>query len=205
VKLILVRHGETMWNRENRVQGFTDVALSDLGRLQAERLGLCLRDEPLDAVHCSTLQRAYDTASAIARHHDLPILTDPDLRELNQGDFEGLTFAELRDRYRAFLKQWITDPGSVTMPNGESLQGVQDRAWQAIRGIVAEDRDALVVSHGFTIMSILCRIQGIELNEFRRAQIDLASRTHVEFAGGKGTVVLFNDTTHLKDLCPPVR
>ena len=201
MKLILVRHGETIWNRENRVQGFSDIELSDVGAGQAERLASCLRDERIEAIYCSTLKRAYETARAISQFHCVPIQAEEDLRELNQGDFEGLTFPELREKYMPFLKQWITDPGSLMMPNGESLTELQQRAWRVIERIVGEGKDTLVVSHAFTIMTVLCRIQGLDLSQLRQAHVDVASRTFVEYENGVGTVVLFNDTSHLKD--PP--
>lgn len=202
MKLILVRHGETLWNREHRVQGFTDIVLSETGRRQAERLAVCLREEKIDAIYCSNLQRAFETARVIGRFHALPIHVEAGLRELNQGDFESLTFLELREKYRSFLSQWITDPASLVMPNGESLGALQDRSWRVIDRIIAAGRNTLVVSHAFTIISILCRIMELSLNEFRKAQVDVASRTCVEFSNGVGKVVIHNDTSHLRDLCP---
>jgi broad specificity phosphatase PhoE len=202
VKLILVRHGETLWNKEHRVQGFTDIALSKTGKRQAERLAHCLQGERIDAMYCSTLQRAFETARAIGRFHALPIYVEADLRELNQGDFESLTFVELREKHLPFLKQWITQPGSLTMPNGESLGALQQRAWRVVDRIVADGRNALIVSHAFTIIAILCRIMGLSLDQFRQAQVDVASRTCIEFNDGVGEVVLHNDTAHLCDLSP---
>jgi len=122
LKLILVRHGETLWNRENRVQGFSDIELSDLGIMQAQRLAQCLKDEKIEAIYASTLKRAHRTAEIIGSYHEVGIEADADLRELNQGDFEGFNFRQLRDQYGSFLKQWITDPGSMVMPNGEPMR-----------------------------------------------------------------------------------
>ncbi len=80
MKLILVRHGETLWNKEHRVQGFTDIALSETGKRQAERLAVCLRDERIDAIYCSNLQRAFETARVIGQFHALPIYIEAGLR-----------------------------------------------------------------------------------------------------------------------------
>ena len=88
---------------------------------------------------------------------------------MDQGVFEGMTFKELMAHDRDFLKQWKANPASVTMPNGESFRDVQERAWPVIEKIIAGSEDALVVSHNFTIAAILCKVQNISLNEFRKA------------------------------------
>ena len=90
MNLILVRHGETDWNRTGRCQGISDVVLNDNGRKQALELGLCLKGEKISAVYSSDLARAMSTAEEIARHHGLTVEIDSDLREMDQGDFEGL-------------------------------------------------------------------------------------------------------------------
>jgi len=203
LKLILVRHGETLWNRENRVQGFSDIELSDLGIQQAQRLAQCLKDEKIEAIYASTLKRARRTAQIIGSCHGVGIEVDADLRELNQGDFEGFNFRQLRDQYGSFLKQWITDPGSMVMPNGESLNDLQVRSWRVMERIIEGAKNTLVVSHAFTLMAILCRIKEIEINRFREVHVDVASRSFVEFENGRGTVTLLNGTDHLKDLTPP--
>ncbi|MBN1613818.1 MAG: histidine phosphatase family protein [Deltaproteobacteria bacterium] len=200
MKLILVRHGETLWNRDNRVQGFTDIELSDLGIRQAQRLAESLKDEKIEAIYASTLKRAYHTAEIIDSYHGVGIETDTDLRELNQGDFEGLNFRQLRDQYSDFLKQWISQPGTMVMPNGESLRDLQDRSWQVMERIISGSKNALVVSHAFTLMATLCRIKGIEIDRFRELHVDVASRTYVEFEDGRGTITLLNGKDHLKDL-----
>ena len=98
MQLILIRHGETLWNKEGRVQGTSDVELSVAGKKQAELLALSLKDHPLKDIQ---IHRG--------------------LMEMDQGDFEGFSFKELMVGEKEFLKKWITDPVSVKMPNGESL------------------------------------------------------------------------------------
>jgi len=200
LKLILVRHGETLWNRENRIQGHTDVELSDHGRKQIEKLAHAMQEEKIDIIYSSPLKRAYDTARAIARFHKMDINVEGDLRELNHGDFESLTVQELKQSHGAFVRQWMEDPASVVMPNGESLSQVQKRVWTVIRTIVDHSKDALVVSHGMAIMTILCEVQGLSLSQGRDVFVNMASKTVVEFENGRGTVLLLNDTSHLNDI-----
>ena len=197
MELILVRHGETAWNREGRVQGSSDIDLSDVGAHHARRLALSLKDHPIRAIYASPLVRARKTAEIINRYHDAPLHLEPGLMEMDQGDFEGLTYTELMARERDFLRSWIADPAFVRMPNGESLAELQARAWPVIDGILQRSADALVVSHSLTIASILCKIKQISLSDFRSVHVDPASRTLVRFADGSSEIVVLNDRSHL--------
>lgn len=200
MKLILIRHGETLWNRENRIQGHTDVELSDLGRLQVEKLSLSLKKERIEAIFSSPLRRAYETAQAIARFHNLNISIEENLRELNHGDFESLTLQDLKEQHESFLKKWKEDPASVVMPNGESLFQVQERVWETIKTIIHSEKDTLVVSHGMALMTLLCKIQNLSLSKGREVFVTMASKTVVQFDDGKGVITIFNDASHLNDM-----
>jgi broad specificity phosphatase PhoE len=200
LKLILVRHGETLWNRENRIQGHTDVDLSDHGRIQIEQLALSLKGEAIHAIYSSPLKRAYETAQAIARFHDAGIRIEQNLKELNNGDFESLTLEELKEKHHEFVKRWMADPASVVMPNGESLSQVQSRVWDVIRLILETSMDTIVVSHGMAIMTILCKVEGLSLSQGRNVFVNMASKTVVEFENGQGIVKVLNDTSHLNQL-----
>jgi broad specificity phosphatase PhoE len=192
MELILVRHGETIWNREGRVQGFSDIDLSDVGVHQARQLALSLKDASILSIYSSPLIRAEKTARIINEYHHAPISIEPGLMEMDQGDFEGLTFQELMACEKVFLQKWMSDPASVQMPNGESFVELQERAWKVIEGIVAKSGNALVVSHNFTIAAILCKIKNISLSEFRKVCVDTASRTIIKFENGVASIELFN-------------
>jgi broad specificity phosphatase PhoE len=197
VKLILVRHGETVWNREHRVQGMTDIALSERGRVQAAHLARCLMNENIDRIVSSPLKRAYETAMIIKQFHEAEVETERDLRELDQGDFEGLTFDELRTRHEGFLRRWSADPGATVIPNGESLDDLQVRAWNVMEKLMQASCTTLVVAHNFTITTILCKIQNIQLCQLREATVETASQTVVEITGAKLHITMLNDTSHL--------
>ena len=201
MKIILVRHGETIWNRDGRIQGITDVGLSDLGIEQAKKLAFSLQDEKLDAIIASPLERAYETARLIGTYHDLTIEVEKDLRELDVGELEGLTFPELRVRHPEFLGKWMLDRASVVMPRGESLLEVQERVWPVMQRIIENTENALIVSHNFVIVAILCKIQNLSLSHTTKMRIGVASKTHIDFKNGTANIVLFNDTAHLRD-CP---
>jgi len=199
LKLILVRHGQTVWNREKRAQGVSNIELNEYGRAQAECLALSLLDEGIDSIVSSPLKRAIQTAEAINRFHHLPIDTQDGLMELNMGDFEGIALGRMLNDHEDFLKQWADDPASIVMPGGESLAELQRRAWGAVERIIAKPGTTLLVSHNFTIMTILSMIKGVDIAHFRQFHVDVASKTVVNFAGERGDIVIFNDISHLKD------
>lgn len=198
MKLILVRHGETIWNKEKKIQGITDIGLNEKGIEQAEKLAYSLQKEELDAIITSPLRRAYDTARAIGKYHDIAIKVEEDLQELNAGELEGLTWPEL-NRYPEFLAKWKLDNASVPMPKGESLVDVQNRVWPVIQRIIETSQNALIVSHSFVIITILCKIQNLHLSHSANFRIGAASKTCVNIENGSGTVLCFNDTEHLCD------
>ena len=199
MKLILVRHGQTVWNREKRAQGISDIELNEYGRAQAECLALSLRNEGIDRIISSPLKRAVHTAEAINRFHHLPINTEDGLMELNMGDFEGMVLGKMLNDHENFLKQWADDPASVVMPQGESLAELQRRAWGAVERVIAEPGTTLLVSHNFTIMTILSTIKGVDLAWIRQFRVDVASKTVVDFSEERRDIVIFNDISHLKD------
>ena len=199
LKLILVRHGQTVWNREKRAQGISDIELSEHGRSQAECLALSLRDEKIDRIISSPLKRAVETAEVINRFHQLPIHTEDGLMELNMGDFEGIALGRMSHDHEEFLKRWVDDPASVVMPGGESLADLQRRSWGAVQPLIGKTGTTLLASHNFTIMTILSMIKGVDLAGIRQFHVDVGSKTVVNFVEERGDVLLFNDVSHLKD------
>lgn len=198
MQLILIRHGETLWNKEGRVQGSSDVELNETGLEQARRLAFSLQGEPIGTVHTSPLKRAFRTAEIINSFHSKRIEVHSDLVEMDQGDFEGVSFKELMAGEKDFLRRWISDPASVRMPRGESLADVQNRAWRPIEKMIAVGENALVVAHNFTIAAILCRFRNISLNEFRSVCVDNASKTLIRIEDGHTSIETINDVSHLK-------
>ena len=200
MKLILVRHGETQWNRENRVVGFAGIGLNDEGRKQVKRLALALKEERVDVIYASPLSRAWETAQEVARYHDGEVKADDAFKEMDAGELDGLTYEDMRDRYGELIKQWLSDPAFVIMPGGESLANVQERAWLAVEKIREKHPDdvVMVVSHNFVILCIICKALGLDLSQFRRLRPHVASISILNI-GRRGTsLVLFNDTCHLE-------
>jgi broad specificity phosphatase PhoE len=200
LRLLLVRHGETIWNHQRRCQGFSDIPLSAAGEEQAKNLARALKPVPLDAVISSDLVRAKRTAEFIAEPHQIMIKTDARFRELNQGQLEGKNITEMLADHPALLKQWMENPADTVMPEGESLSKLQARASSAINEIAANypDHTVAVVSHNLCILTIVCKIINLNLNDFRRLRIDNASVSEIEFSSRGPILNRINDIHHLK-------
>jgi 2,3-bisphosphoglycerate-dependent phosphoglycerate mutase len=157
-RILAVRHGETAWNRDTRIQGHTDIALNEQGRWQAERLAQALRDEPIHAVYASDLSRAFDTAQAVARVHGQPVQVHKGLRERCFGAFEGRTWAELEADWPAESLAWRKRVPDFAPSGGESLLQLQARVVQAVTELAARHpgEQVLMVAHG-GVLDILYR------------------------------------------------
>ena len=173
--------------------------MNHTGRKQADEVAKSLEDVTISAIYSSDLRRATDTALEIAKYHNLSVEIDPDFREMNQGNFEGLTFVEIRNSYSHLLSEWKINPESVRIPGGETLKEVQDRAWRGVRRIMGRHMNGTVVtvSHNFTIITLLCRFMGIELTNFHTFKIRAASKNVVLIRDGNFRVEIQDDTAHL--------
>ena len=200
-RIILVRHGETEWNRSRRIQGSnSNISLNETGRQQAESLALRLKSEPVQAIYSSPLQRTLDTAQAIARHHQLEVQLEPDLREFDLGELEGIKIEDLNKGYREILL--INSQGEILprVPGGESLKEVQQRVWSTVQRLVSQHPDGLivVVSHYFALLTIICHGLNLPLLEMARLRLDASSMSILTFDGQFPRLLLFNDTCHLE-------
>ena len=155
----LVRHGQTDWNLEGRLQGQLDVPLNETGREQARQLAATLRGKRFDAIYCSDLLRARQTAEIIAQVVNLPIRLDKRLREISQGQFEGMLFSEVVMKFENALADRNRDPVYSRLPEGESVAEVAARVRDCIDDIAClESREpVIVVSHGLALATILCQ------------------------------------------------
>jgi len=186
VQIILVRHGATDWNLQGRCQGSSDRDLSDVGIRQAEQTAERLSDEGVVAVYSSGLQRARQTAERISRPHNLPVLIEDAVRELDHGELEGLTFNEIKSTYGDFLVRWRSEPAEICVPGGERLADVAERAWNGLNQIVRRHVEAerlVIVSHNFPILGIVCRVTGTHLNEYRTFHLDPGGIARLAYDG----------------------
>lgn len=160
-KVFIVRHGATDWNHTKRAQGHADIPLNAEGRDHARRAARELADEEIAAIYSSDLQRAYDTAKAIADAHGLEVQADPRFREIDQGEWEGLDNDEIRRRWPLL---WGPHRHYSTRPGGESPQQVRARSLAALKDAIAAHPDGaiVVVSHGGTIRWLAAEALGYD-------------------------------------------
>ncbi|MBW3549527.1 MAG: histidine phosphatase family protein [Proteobacteria bacterium] len=200
MKIMLARHGETPWNAEGRYQGQEDIALSPVGEAQARGLGERLGEVAISRAVASPLSRARRTAELALGDRAAILTTDPGLMEIAHGTWEGLLASEIRVRDPGRLLAWRDAPDTVSMPGGESLQQVIDRAWPALARAcdgLGSDDTLLLVAHDAVNRVLLCRVLGIPLSRlwsFRQAPTTLnllegADIDHLE-------VVRLNDCSH---------
>ncbi len=205
MRLLLIRHGETDHNAGGIALGREDVALNATGRAQARSLAAAVQADrwpgPIAAIYTSPLQRALATAEPIAEALGLAVEPEDDLIEMDVGEAEGLSFAELRERHGGFLRAWRSDEvADLPMPGGESLRQVQDRAWAVVERLRSRHADATVavVSHNFVILTLLCKALGLPLANFRGVKHDLAAVALLEIGEERHTVLAMNDRCHLR-------
>ena len=199
-RVYLVRHGETVWNANMRFQGHADIALTQSGREQAEALSKRLSGKNFHAVYSSDLIRAYETAVILAEPHGLQVHKRPNLREINFGKWEGLTYKEIIDQFGESARKWWDNPSITRIPGGEKLTEVAERCYRALKLIVEDHQgqELLLVAHGGTIRCLVSSVLGIDLNQYWRLRLDNTALNIIEFPEwGKGILVLYNDTNHL--------
>ena len=202
MRLILVRHGETEWNWQNRIVGHTEIALNETGRKQAALLAQALRNEQPSAIYASPLQRTRETAAEISRVLGVQVKFDDALKEIAAGDIDGLTFEEVAERHSDFFQHWMRGDPSLRLPGGESFMDLRNRTWPFLQHIVSEhiDGEIIVVSHTLAIMSIIAAALGMATSDFRRIRLNIASISILEFKDGNASLLLFNDTCHWNGL-----
>ena len=194
-----MRHGETYWNEEKRVQGGnSDIELNDRGREQARKLASFLKNEPIAAILASPLQRARDTAEAIASYHQVPVEIDPRLTELKVGELEGLSLSDWSITFSHYLMQWWQGNESIRLPKGESLVELQQRVWGVIEDLLRgyKDKTVVIVSHYFVTLVIILTALDLPLAQFIKFKVDPGGISILEFRDFGARLLVFNDTSY---------
>jgi len=200
VRLIVVRHGETFNNVEDRFTGQSDVPLSPSGEKQALAVAAYLATDRLDAIVSSDLQRARLTAQAIAKYHQLSVEEDPQLRELSLGQWEGRTPAEVQEVEPDALMRWRADPSTSAPAGGETLIQFRDRITRGLDHWYSlyPDGTVLWVAHAGLIGVLVCHLLGIDLNRRWQFHHDNASVTELLIRPPRVSLVRLNETAFLR-------
>ena len=200
MKLHLVRHGETEWNKLGRFQGQQDIALNPRGLAQAKETARAMADDGVIALYSSPLQRTMQVANEISRLTSVPVVPLPGVKELNLGELEGVTGEEMRTIWPDVYSAWSQDPGTLSMPKGESLSQLQDRAWRSLQEVEkahSGDDVIVVVSHNFAIRTMIHKVLGLPLTNFHRLSLDLSSVSTIEYTSRGRRLTCYNFTGHL--------
>jgi len=200
-RIVLVRHGQTEWNRVERFRGQADVPLDETGLAQAEATARRVAAEwhPV-AVYSSPLARAVRTAEAIAGQFGLPVHIHRGLTDIDYGQWQGLTPDEARELWPEMVEAWYRTPEAAQIPGGETLNRLQVRAMEAVRELAARHQGTTIVLVGHTVVNraILLGILGLPDHRFWRLRQDTCAINILD-ADDKGfTLVSMNDTCHLK-------
>ncbi len=200
MKLVLVRHGETEWNKLGRFQGHYDIALNCRGVAQAQETALAVVEWKHSAVYSSPLHRTMQVANEISRVGGMPVVGIAGFKELSLGDLEGVTGEEMRASWPEVYVAWRDDPAVVSMPNGESLEDLQERAWNSLIELEQahlEDETLVIVSHNFAIRTMVGKVLGMSLSNFHSMSLSLGSICVIESDKGGRRLMSYNSTSHL--------
>jgi probable phosphoglycerate mutase len=201
--ILLIRHGETAWNAERRLQGHTDIALNGEGRRQADAVARALAGEAVAAVISSDLQRAFDTAQAIAAQRGLPVQTDSGLRERCYGAFEGMLYAEIAQRYPAEYAHWQARNIDALLPAGQRTAETYRQFYaRAVESIVRLAQDypgqtIVIVAHGGVLECAYRAARGMALDSPRDFEIKNAGINRFVCADGKLSLAAWGEVAHL--------
>ncbi|TNF61875.1 MAG: histidine phosphatase family protein [Burkholderiales bacterium] len=199
-RILAIRHGETAWNRDTRIQGHTDIGLSDHGRWQVDRLAQALREEPIAAFYASDLSRARETAEAVARRHGARVQTHAGLRERSFGRFEGQTWAELESRYPAESMAWRKRVPDFAPPGGESLLQLRERVVSTVEQLAARHpgEQVLLVAHGGVLDILYRAATRLELQAPRSWELPNTAINRLLWSPEGMSLVGWADTGHLQ-------
>ena len=200
VKIILIRHGETDWNKEQIFRGRIDVALNEVGLAQARAVQKFLKDVQISAIYSSPLSRALETARVVGEGRNCEVKIEEGFIDINFGRWQGISHQKVKEEYKELYEMWLNKPQMVTFPEGESLEEVQRRSMKALEKVIKKhpEETLAIISHRVLNKVLLCSILGLELSHFWYIKQDTCAINRFEYKDDKYYLTLLNDTCHLK-------
>lgn len=199
IRLYLVRHGQTEWNLEGRMQGNKDSPLTDLGLYQAKQLGESLKNVNIDLVYSSSSERTMNTAKIIVGNRKVDIIPTAQLKEMNFGFWEGMTFEVIKEQYPDLYQCFWNTPHLLSDFPGESFQQLKNRVVGFVNKIIEENegKDILIVTHGIVLKMLITNFKGLEIKDIFQGEIlKPTSLTVVEVEKDIYNIVKCGDTEH---------
>jgi len=200
--IYIVRHGETVWNAEGRIQGHTDVGLSERGKEQARAAARRLSGVHFDVAYSSDMSRTSETALIILGEREIPLHFVPELREYNKGVFEGLTPEEYRQRYPDLFQASLVNDLDFAPPGGETIRQCQARLVGFINMLTKEfpDGNVLLVGHGGSLRSGIVALLNLPLEANWKFVMHNCALSIIRTYPDNAVLHLYNDTSHLADV-----
>ncbi|MFH2011128.1 MAG: histidine phosphatase family protein [Pseudomonadota bacterium] len=202
-RIILIRHGETDWNKEQVFRGRIDVPLNSVGLEQAKVTGEALRNYRIDAIYSSPLSRAMKTAEAVAAFHpDISVKEAEGFIDIDFGKWQGIPHNRVQEEYRELYNKWEREPDIVKMPDGESLDDVKLRSMGALNNIFVnhDNKTVAIASHRVVNKVILCSVLGLTNQHFWAIRQDTCSINIFDTSARGFIISVINDTCHIKAL-----
>ena len=201
-KVYLVRHGQTEWNKKLTFRGRIDIPLNERGRQEAKAIAEVLKYKRIDAIYTSPLRRSIETAEPTARFFHLEIVPVEGLIDISYGDWEGLTFNEVKKRYKDQYKKWEKRPEKVRFPNGETLDEVRERSFCAFKDILNANpgKSILIIPHRVINKVLICAFLGLSNSHFWEIKQDPGCINLIEYSDDRFILSIMNDTCHLKEI-----
>lgn len=199
MRVHLIRHGESIWNRLGLVQGTRDSGLTLKGKKQANLLAERLNKCSFEAIYSSSLKRAYQTANALSAVHNLPVVIEDGLREIELGDWEGKSHQQIVSQDKENFEQWYKLPLEVRIPGAETVIEFKDRVVKTIESILSRHAqgEIAIISHGGVISVYLAWLLEMNLNKVWTIALKNGALTTIDFFEHWTSLIVFNDTCHL--------
>ncbi len=196
---VLIRHGQTEWNREERFRGRVDIPLNETGKAQASKIAAHLAGEQFDAIYSSPLQRALQTAAPLADAKQLQVQIEPGLNDISFGALEGLNLEEARRSFPEVVDKWLNEPGHCKFPKGDSVKTLRERLETTLDALAAKHsrQTVALVSHRVVCHAVVCMVLGLNLDALWRVRQDNACINRFERHDARYVLTLMNDTDHL--------
>jgi broad specificity phosphatase PhoE len=201
-KVYLVRHGQTEWNKKLTFRGRKDIPLNEAGHREAQAISDALKNKNIGAIYTSPLRRSIETAQPIAKYFHLEIVSLKGLIDINYGDWEGLTFNEVKKKYSDEYTKWEKRPHLIRFPHGETLDEAKERSFYAFKNIVKKNpgNSILIVPHRVINKVLLCALLGLSTSHFWEIKQDTGCINLIEYVNNRFILSLMNDTCHLKKI-----
>jgi broad specificity phosphatase PhoE len=200
-EIIMTRHGETQWNIQEIFRGRLDVELNEKGLKQADLLGKYLADSDIDAVYTSPMKRAIQTAEAVARYHKQHVRIAREITDLDFGNWQGLTLAQVKEQYKELYLVWQEQPDKTVIPGGETLGDVRRRSLSFVHELVNRHSGTfMLVTHRVIVKVLTCALLGLGDSHFWNIRVDSCGITAFSYRDGQYILNEHNSTSFLRGL-----